>query len=571
MPYQRPRPHEISPVLHAETPLVISPTLMQLFGAEPAIFIQQLHYWVQKSHNLDDQGVRWVYNSYEDWLRQIPMSARTIRRVVKQLRDELGIIRTEKREQKRLQHRLHYTIHYPNLNAIVDMWETAWENRKTSPWEATADERSRVAEKIMREWRLDVAKMAAPEVTIWPDRSGQNGHMGADAENHDSRSGQNGHIDSDSLATSIVTVWPHDLHETTKHETTLQRETPHGESLDHGEESQYGEDSFGAKKQKNSQTRSSPGSSEPTSFAPADFSHTEHEGVATTSHSLESEKLNSRAPRNESSTHPEELALDGGTKHKTTPTTNTPGAPTPPVAPPPPSPNGATRPPGPSEEPQVTQNGLLTVDDMGGTKTGPQNASHEVTQKKGRRKSSSKSPASKMYQNIPEHRHALVRQVYELFPSLIGVSIPETKHYAQASTQANRSVRLAEQKGWTDQQLIEILYGTRNHIMAQPNRISVTMSYIVDTCETWYERHGQRHKKGNTVCGIPLGSFQVQTYLDDGSYAWVYDSGIQHIHKYPDGSSPPKDEPVYRLPDGRQVQIRQGKEVFIDNEGNALE
>lgn len=76
-----------------EKPLIIMPGLAVKIGLNESIFIQQLHYWLDKSANIKE-GHRWVYNSAKEWQKQFPFwSVPTIRRVVKSLEDkELVII-----------------------------------------------------------------------------------------------------------------------------------------------------------------------------------------------------------------------------------------------------------------------------------------------------------------------------------------------------------------------------------------------------------------------------------------------------------------------------------------------
>jgi hypothetical protein len=68
-----------------EYPLVILPSLAVKIGLNEAIFLQQLHYWLQKSdHEID--GYKWVYNTYEDWQKQLPFFClRTIKTIVSSL------------------------------------------------------------------------------------------------------------------------------------------------------------------------------------------------------------------------------------------------------------------------------------------------------------------------------------------------------------------------------------------------------------------------------------------------------------------------------------------------------
>lgn len=71
-----------------EKPLMVMPSLAVKIGLNESIFIQQLHYWLDKSTNVKE-GHRWVYNTAKEWQKQFPFwSVNTIRRIVKNLEDK---------------------------------------------------------------------------------------------------------------------------------------------------------------------------------------------------------------------------------------------------------------------------------------------------------------------------------------------------------------------------------------------------------------------------------------------------------------------------------------------------
>ncbi len=76
-----------------EKPLIVMPGLAKKIGLNESIFLQQLHYWLEKSTNIQD-GHRWVYNTAPKWQEQFPFwSVNTIRRIIKKLEEkELLII-----------------------------------------------------------------------------------------------------------------------------------------------------------------------------------------------------------------------------------------------------------------------------------------------------------------------------------------------------------------------------------------------------------------------------------------------------------------------------------------------
>ena len=81
-------------LLIQEPPLQVLPTLAHLIGLNEAIILQQVHYWIQRSNNVRD-GHKWVYNSYQEWYKQMPLwkSETTMRTAFKNL-EKMGLLIT---------------------------------------------------------------------------------------------------------------------------------------------------------------------------------------------------------------------------------------------------------------------------------------------------------------------------------------------------------------------------------------------------------------------------------------------------------------------------------------------
>jgi hypothetical protein len=98
-------------------PIQVLPELAEQIGLNEAIFIQQLHYWLNNecSHLID--GVNWIYNSYRTWKRDnFPFwSEKTIQRIVKSLSNKNLIFTTNKFNDYRPDNKLWYTINYKEL------------------------------------------------------------------------------------------------------------------------------------------------------------------------------------------------------------------------------------------------------------------------------------------------------------------------------------------------------------------------------------------------------------------------------------------------------------------------
>ena len=85
------------------------------------MFLQQLHYWLQKPGSHERDGKRWVYNTYEGWHQQFPFwSAEAVKKIVLQL-EKRGIIETSDQYNRHPTDRTKwYTINYEALNALFD-------------------------------------------------------------------------------------------------------------------------------------------------------------------------------------------------------------------------------------------------------------------------------------------------------------------------------------------------------------------------------------------------------------------------------------------------------------------
>lgn len=77
--------------LASERHLYFSPSLAAEIGLNEAIAIQQIVFWVAETSSgiIDDNGDRWIYNTYENWQKQFPFWSRdTVKRVMTSLRDK---------------------------------------------------------------------------------------------------------------------------------------------------------------------------------------------------------------------------------------------------------------------------------------------------------------------------------------------------------------------------------------------------------------------------------------------------------------------------------------------------
>ena len=104
----------MSSLLIQEVPLMVLPTLATKIGLNEAMFLQQLHYWVDRSnHEMD--GRKWIYNTIEDWCKQFPFwSRRTLVRIISNLEKQLLIL-AGNYNAKGFDRTKWYTVNYERL------------------------------------------------------------------------------------------------------------------------------------------------------------------------------------------------------------------------------------------------------------------------------------------------------------------------------------------------------------------------------------------------------------------------------------------------------------------------
>ena len=108
-----------SKLLIAEPPLQLLPSLARAVGLNEAVFLQQLHYWLLATPHLKDSEP-WVYNTYEEWHRQLDFwSVATIRRIVGSL-EERGLVKsTDRFNASKVDRTKWYTIDYDALDRLL--------------------------------------------------------------------------------------------------------------------------------------------------------------------------------------------------------------------------------------------------------------------------------------------------------------------------------------------------------------------------------------------------------------------------------------------------------------------
>lgn len=109
----------MSKLLINESPLQVQPSLAKAIGLHEAIFLQQVHYWLGGSKFMRD-GRKWVYNTYEQWLRQLKyLSLPTLKRAIKSLKTQ-KLLYVERLDRMRSNQVNYYSINYDVLNSIEE-------------------------------------------------------------------------------------------------------------------------------------------------------------------------------------------------------------------------------------------------------------------------------------------------------------------------------------------------------------------------------------------------------------------------------------------------------------------
>lgn len=109
----------MSKLLINDHPLLVLPSLAAEIGLNEAIVLQQLHYWLEKSHHVHD-GQKWVYNTINEWLAQFPWikSRKTLAACFAALADRHLVV-TGNFNRSKFDRTKWYSIDYPALTKLI--------------------------------------------------------------------------------------------------------------------------------------------------------------------------------------------------------------------------------------------------------------------------------------------------------------------------------------------------------------------------------------------------------------------------------------------------------------------
>lgn len=197
-----------STLLINESPMQFLPSLACLVGEDGALFLQQVHYWLQHTSNFIN-GHFWVYNTMDSWRLQFCWwSDKKIRRLISNLRDfkyegeTYHLLVTEQLNLDKMSKLLYYRIDYDELNKMVPL---AQEYRARKMWSIinASKQLSLHKEQLMLHHRelmfMPDGQLKTVPSTQFEDesRGGQNDRMGENTENQGSgRSGQNDRMEN---------------------------------------------------------------------------------------------------------------------------------------------------------------------------------------------------------------------------------------------------------------------------------------------------------------------------------------------------------------------------------------
>ena len=107
----------MSNLLLDERPIMVLPKLACEIGLNEAIILQQIHYWLQKSKNIE-AGHKWIYNTYNAWQKQFPFwSIPTIRRTITSL-EKQGVLITGNFNKAGFDKTKWYRIDYQKIESM---------------------------------------------------------------------------------------------------------------------------------------------------------------------------------------------------------------------------------------------------------------------------------------------------------------------------------------------------------------------------------------------------------------------------------------------------------------------
>ena len=101
-----------------DRPIQVLPKLAEEVGLNEAIFLQQLHYWLNSKSAKYIEGHNWIYNTYKNWENNFPFwSNATIRRTIKSC-EEQELILVSNFNRKGFDKTKWYSVNYVTIEGL---------------------------------------------------------------------------------------------------------------------------------------------------------------------------------------------------------------------------------------------------------------------------------------------------------------------------------------------------------------------------------------------------------------------------------------------------------------------
>ena len=106
-------------IIENEMPIVVQPTVVNVFGQTQAELLSRLKYWLNRATKYRD-GFLWVYKTVEQWALELNKSTKTIQRTIKDLENKKVLI-SKQFESKDWYHGKSYRIDLDVLYGLLEM------------------------------------------------------------------------------------------------------------------------------------------------------------------------------------------------------------------------------------------------------------------------------------------------------------------------------------------------------------------------------------------------------------------------------------------------------------------
>ena len=104
-------------IIPNELPIVVQPTVVNIFGQTQAELLSRLKYWLKRATKYRD-GFLWVYKTVDQWASELNKSVKTIQRAIKDLENKKVLI-SKQFESKDWYHGKSYRIDLDVLYGLI--------------------------------------------------------------------------------------------------------------------------------------------------------------------------------------------------------------------------------------------------------------------------------------------------------------------------------------------------------------------------------------------------------------------------------------------------------------------